>query len=188
MRYVPSARRGPIRIAIAAALAAGLLLAAYALGHSRGAPDADDEAVVVDCVQRVESLDKWPPEGWEARSVIAGPVALYGARDAAREEPDGDGISTEIPVLVDAEQQVTLTARSDDVRLGFGDEEADSRAVTFKACPAFEHAFGTNRKVGPFTQFVGTFSADEPTCVELDAHVFGEEDARRIRFGLGKEC
>jgi hypothetical protein len=60
--------------------------------------------------------------------------------------------------------------------------------VTLKACPSYEHEFGNTKQVGPFTQFIGEFSSSEATCVELDVHLLGEEDARPVRFGLGREC
>jgi hypothetical protein len=60
--------------------------------------------------------------------------------------------------------------------------------VTFKGCPPFERSLGDGTQVGEFTQFVGTISAGEPTCVDLDVEVRGEGDPERVRFGLGEEC
>jgi hypothetical protein len=178
-------RRGRI---VLFALAAAVLVGAFLLGRASGGDPAGDEPVVVDCVQRVETLDNWPHEGWEERSIDTEAITFVGIRDAAREEPGDDGIATEIPVLVDAERQVTVRAQTDGVTLGFGSEEADTRAVTFKACPPFERSLGDGTQVGPFTQFVGSVDADEPGCVELDVDVHGEDDAERVRFGLGQEC
>jgi hypothetical protein len=181
-------RRARLRNAVLVVLLAGLLVAAYALGHSAGG-SSDEQPVVIDCVQRVATLDKWPPAGWENDAVVAGPVAFVGAHDAAREQPKpGKGVTTELPVLVDAERQATITTGSDDVGLGFGDAKSGLHAVTLKACPSYYHEFGTNRKVGPFTQFVGDFHADEPTCVDLEIRVLGEDEARHAKFGLGKQC
>ncbi|MEA2449141.1 MAG: hypothetical protein QOG63_1073 [Thermoleophilaceae bacterium] len=181
-------RRATLRLALLALLLAGLLVAAYALGHSNGGSGAA-QPVVVDCVQRVATLDKWPPAGWEKNAVIAGPVvAFVGAHDAEREEVKNGTVKTELPVLVDAERQATIQVSSGDVKLGFGDGPGSTDAVTLKACPAYYHEFGTNRKVGPFTQFIGDFEAKEPTCVELDVRVLGEADTRHVRFGLGKRC
>jgi hypothetical protein len=176
-----------VRVAVVAVLLIALSVAAFAVGRSTGDSSAD-RPVVIDCVQRDPTLDKWPPEGWEQNAVISGPVAFYGARDAQREEPKDGHVSTELPVLVDAEKQVTISSETDGVKLGFGEESKATTAVTLKACPAFEHEFGTSRRVGEFTQFVGDFTADEPTCMELDLSVYGEPDTRHVRFGLGKSC
>src|SRR4051794_554815 len=173
-------RRARLRNAVVVLLLAGLLVAAYALGHSAGG-SSDEQPLVVDCVQRVATLDKWPPEGWEKDAVIAGPVAFYGARDAAREETKHGSVTSELPVLVAAERQATISVTSDDVKLGFGDGPANASAITLKACPSYYHEFGTNRKVGPFTQFVGDFKADEPTCAELDVRVLGEDTTRHVK-------
>jgi hypothetical protein len=178
-------RRGRI---VVLALAVAVLAGAFALGRATGGEGGDNVPVVVDCVQRVETLDNWPHEGWEEQSIDTEAITFVGIRDAVREDAGDGGISTEIPVLVDAERQVTVRARTDGVTLGFGSEEADTRAVTFKACPPFERSLGDGTQVGPFTQFVGSIDADEPGCVELDVQVDGEDDAERVRFGLGRDC
>jgi hypothetical protein len=174
------------------ALTAILVGAAVVLAAC-GGDSGEREAIappplVVDCVQRVETLDNWPPEGWEERAVEAGPVAFVGLRDAVRQKSDDGRIRFEVPVLVDAEKQVTIAARTPGVDLGFGDVEDDVSAVTFKACPSWERNFDRPADVGPFTQFVGTIEADEPKCVELEVHVLGERKPVHERFGLGREC
>jgi hypothetical protein len=145
--------------------------------------------LVVDCVQRVDTnLEEWPPPGWEERSIEAGPVAFVGLRDAVDQKPEEGRVRFEVPVLVDAEKQVTVAARTPGVELGFGDQDENTEAVTFKACPSWERNFERPAEVGSFTQFVGTIESDEPACVEFDVHVLGESKPMRERFGLGRDC
>ena len=178
-------RRGRI---VVFALAAAVLVGAFVLGRATGGDSAGDEPVVVDCVQRVETLENAEPEKLQEGAVDTEAVTFAGVDDAVRAQPEGGAVSIELPVLVAAEQQVTVRARTDGVTLGFGSEEADARAVTFKACPPFERSVESGKQVGEFTQFVGDIGADEPKCVELDVRVHGEDDAERVRFGLGQEC
>jgi hypothetical protein len=119
------------RLVAAALIAAVLVVAGFLLGRSSGGGSDNTVPVVVDCVQRVETLDNWPHQGWEERSIDTEAITFVGVLDAAREEEDDGRVATEIPVLVDAEQQVTVRARTDGVTLGFGSEEADTDAVTF---------------------------------------------------------
>jgi hypothetical protein len=180
-------RRGRVRLALVAVLCFGLLAAAFALGRSSSGA-GDDQPVVIDCVQRTLTIAKWPPEGWEKDAVIDGPVTFVGARNAERAETKGGRVTAELPVLVDAEKQVTIRADSDDVKMSFGDDPARAGAITLKACPSFEHEFGSRKTVGKYTQFSGDFEADEPTCVELEIQVYGEENTRHAKFGLGESC
>jgi hypothetical protein len=176
-------RRGRIVVRL---LAAAVLIGAFVLGRVTGGDGEADVPVVVDCVQRVEPLENAEPEKLLEGAVDTEALTFVGVDAAARAQPEDGAISVEIPVLVAAEQQVTVSARTDGVTLGFGSEDADTRAVAFKACPSFERSLESGKQVGEFTQFVGSVRADEPTCVELDVRVHGEDDSERVRFGLGR--
>jgi len=179
-------RRARVRLGLLVLLALGLLAAAFAIGRTTGG-SGGDAPVVVDCVQRATTIAKWPSPGWQKDAIIDGPVTFVGARDAARQQPKDGHVTAELPVLVDAEKQVTIRA-GDGVTLGFGDDPAQTSAITLKACPRFEKEVGARKSVGRFTQFTGDFRADEPTCADLELDVLGEPDPRHVKLGIGKSC
>jgi hypothetical protein len=173
-------------LAFAAMLAAGCGGAAPAGGPARGftRPPA-----VVDCAQRVEGQPGWPHAGWRRHAVFAGPVAFFGLRDSAHQQPFREGgVGTLTPLLVAAGRQVTVVARTGGVRMRWGDVRRDRRALTFKACPARERSLAGHGRVGRFTQFLGGFGAARVGCVAIDVYADGRARPYRRRFALGARC
>jgi hypothetical protein len=147
--------------------------------------------------------------GWQAHSVIAGPLAFYYA-DQFAEQPDsvfaplrgqeGSYAGQKLLVLVRRGAVVTVvipeSIRSDAALLydpaawndrnAYRIEDGES-AVTFKACKRGETAPAGGPR-NAMTQFNGGFVVAGARCVPLEVHVRGEERSISValRFGSGR--
>jgi hypothetical protein len=156
------------------------------------------------CESRVEGGSLSPNPG---RDVIAGPLILYGLREAAREprssfrERHGRFQPWKAVTEVASDGEVTLRIPSRYrkrvsllYRFGRGSQfgyrlsEGDF-AVRFKPCPPDEPRRSGHGTVGPRTQFNGGFVVAGPLCVELRVAVRGEgRDIRRhVSFGTRRQ-
>jgi hypothetical protein len=153
-----------------------------------------------DCESRVEGGTLKP----NARTdVIAGPLILYGLRDAARipapmlrgrrgrfrpwkavtEVAHDHEVTLAIPPRF--RKRVALLYRfGGGTRLGYKLSEGDP-AVRFKPCAPNEPRRSGRGTVGPRTQFNGGFVVAGPTCVELHVAMAGRvrDIRRRVSFG-----
>jgi hypothetical protein len=158
-----------------------------------------------DCGSRVEDGTLRPNR---RRDVIAGPLVLYGLREAARAPASSfrgrygrhqpwkavTEVAHGSDVLVQIQQRyrgrVSLLYRfPGGDRSGYRLSDGDL-AVRFKPCPPSEPRRLGRGTVGSRTQFNGGFVVAGPQCVELRVAVAGRprEIHRRVSFGTSSAC
>jgi hypothetical protein len=158
-----------------------------------------------DCGSRVEDGTLRPNR---RRDVIAGPLVLYGLREAARAPASSfrgrygrhqpwkavTEVAHGSDVLVQIQQRyrgrVSLLYRfPGGDRSGYRLSDGDL-AVRFKPCPLSKPRRLGRGTVGSRTQFNGGFVVAGPQCVELRVAVAGRprEIHRRVSFGTSSAC
>jgi hypothetical protein len=147
--------------------------------------------------------------GWQAHSVIAGPLAFYYA-DQFAEQPDsvfaplggqdasyggqkllvlvrrGSVVTVVIPESIRSDAALLYNPAAWNDRNAYRIEDGES-AVTFKACKKGETA-PAGGPAKAMTQFNGGFVVAGARCVPLEVHVRGEERSIPValRFGSGR--
>ena len=140
---------------------------------------------------------------WMTRSVVVGPLAFAGLKNAARERardfqrrPGGYDAVKELVVIRTGSTATVSIPRFEWKYVAFLYDPAASpsgnrgrwwlisdgeRAVTFRACRQGESPYGS----GP-TQYNGGFIVDGPRCVALDVRI-GDQMPKRVvvSFGTG---
>lgn len=164
-------------------------------GDTRSRPALAKPPYVVDCFNRVETGRGFPPRGWRAHSVVAGPLGLYALRSNAAGHPEDyerpGGVPVESVAIVRRDQQVTLSIPPSEppgVKLLWLPGFKGNTSITFSACPRWQHRFSGHGRVGRFTLFQGGLRVIGARCTRLEIWAYGRTRPVTRTVGFGRRC
>jgi hypothetical protein len=205
-------RRAAARFALLALVAPLAFACSACFGHGEAsAPETATTAVVPfprEFVRTCETsvFGTLDSRGWQAHSVIAGPLVFYYG-DQFAEQPDSvfdplrgqDGyyagqkllvlvrrgavVTVVIPELIRSDAALLYDPAAWNDRNAYRIEDGES-AVTFKACKKGEAA-PAGGPLNAMTQFNGGFVVAGARCVPLEVHVRGRERSISVALPFG---